>query len=112
MRPKTAVIMRNGPPGPGSYTPSKKTVHLRPPSAVIGHSTREGGFGEAKGIPGPGSYMTLQSGKKGPLYSFGTAKGLYSKVDGPGPGAYRIPCTFASLPHYLLTGKSTEYEKI
>lgn len=110
IRPKTAVILRNGMPGPGQYNPLAGSVKLRPPSAVMGRQSRDAEFvAQTKGMPGPGSYMQSRALTARPAYTFGHEKKLHSSNDVPGPGTYRVPCTFANPPTFLLPGKSTEF---
>ena len=106
MRPKTAVIQRNGPPGPGQYNPLHVPTKNRPPSAVIGKQSREGELGSGKGQPGPGAYLYAHKILPGPAYTFGTSRTMHKFTNVPGPGTYRVPCTFADVPTYLLPNKS------
>ncbi len=113
MRPRTAVVLRHGGPGPGQYTPSKQPVLTRPPSAVMGSGVRGENFASVKCAPGPGAYLQSEVIRKGPCYSFGGARpGTAGKAAaGPGPGAYRVPCTFATLPKYSISARG-EYEYV
>ncbi len=111
MRPRTAVVTKNAMPGPGQYTPSKAPVLGRPPSAVMGSQSRGKDFTTVKTVPGPGTYLPpTPQGRRGPAYSFGAAKAAYKQVMGPGPGAYRVPCTFAAVPRYLIADRPAEFE--
>lgn len=112
MRPRTAVILRNSNPGPGSYTASAQVIVKRPPTAVIGTDRRGNNFAGLKNSPGPGAYLTFAD-KKGssPSYSFGKERPQTAYVGGPGPGAYKVPCTFAALPNYALPTHS-EFEYV
>ena len=112
MRPRTAVIMKNGIPGPGQYNPSAVPVKQRPPSAVMGHGSRGEDVHSTKGMPGPGAYLNPQQRKGGPSFSFGTAKAIKKTKEVPGPGTYHLPCTFATVPHYLIPAKASEYEYV
>ena len=112
MRPRTAIVLKNGIPGPGQYNPSPVSVKLRPPSAVMGHGLRSGETQTTRGMPGPGAYLSQQAKKAGPSFSFGLSKNANKTKQGPGPGAYNVPSTFASLPPYVFPGKASEYEKI
>lgn len=110
IRPKTAVILREAGPGPGQYEPKAGSVKKRPPSAVIGHQARDAEFvAQTKASPGPAAYMQSRALTARPAYGFGTAKKLQLTNDVPGPGTYRIPCTFANPPSFLLPGRSTEF---
>ena len=109
LRPRTAVVLRNGPPGPGQYNPLAQTTKLRPPSAVMGRQSRDAEFGGGKGLPGPGAYMHSRALTNRPAYSFGTSRKYNQFVEVPGPGTYKIPCTFANPPTYLLAAKSEEF---
>ena len=111
LRPRTAISQTRFGPGPAQYSPSKAAVQLRPPSAVMGRGSRNGsltmGFG-----PGPGAYVPAPKGRFGPSFSFGTAVGANKKNLNPGPGTYKIPCSFASLPKYLSPSKHEEFEYV
>ena len=111
MRPRTAVVLKHGGPGPGEYAPSKKFVLKRPPSAVMGNGTREGKAQSAHRVPGPGSYLQSEAARKGPSYSFTGSRADGAQAAGPGPGSYRIPCTFASLPKHIAP-KASEFEYV
>ena len=101
MRPRTAIILRNGVPGPGQYSPSKHPVQSRPPNAVMGSGARGENFATVKLFPGPGAYMQSVVVKKGPSFTFGGSRpGTAKEVAVPGPGSYRVPVTFAQLPRY------------
>lgn len=113
MRPRTAIVLKGGAvPGPGQYTPSKQSVLMRPPSAVIGSGSRSNDFQSVRGVPGPGSYIQSLIVKKGPSFSFAGARVQGKNPLVPGPGTYRVPCTFASIPRYLVVGKAAEYEYV
>ncbi len=111
MRPKTAIIMKGGGPGPGQYNPQTMTVRLRPPSAVMGRQTRDGEFvARTKGMPGPGAYtMQSRAMTARPAYSFGTSKKTSKSDENPGPGSYHLPCTFGNPPGFLMPGRSKEF---
>lgn len=110
MRPKTAgPSASKGSPGPGQYDP--RINDKRPPTAVIGRETRGSDFTTKKHVPGPGAYMYSRELTSRPAYVFGTEKKLsYKKSSGdPGPGYYKIPCTFADVPLYLIPNRSMEF---
>ena len=109
MRPRTATILRSGVPGPGQYNPQAQPIKMRPPSAVMGRESRDAEFSRGKGLPGPGAYMYSRGLTSRPAYSFGTSKKHDMRNNIPGPGTYKVPCTFANPPSYQLPGKSTEF---
>ena len=99
--------MRNKVPGPGSYTASIQPVIKRPPTAVMGRDTRGNNFAGLKNAPGPGAYTgKVEDKNKAPSYSFGKERPHTAYSEGPGPGAYRIPCSFGTLPKYALPSTS------
>jgi len=69
---------------------------------------------ERRGIPGPGTYQTIQSIMYGPKYrlefsfnnikfSFGVVERKIFKVNkNPGPGEYTIPCSFTIVPRKIV----------
>ena len=61
-------------------------------------------------MPGPGTYNNLST-LKGPKFSFGGAKRYMNRTFSfaPGPGAYKIPCTFAHAENYKLPQNKTFY---
>lgn len=108
MRPKTASTIIGAGPGPGQYNP--KSDKKRPPSAVIGKETRGVDFSTSKHVPGPGAYMHSRELTSKPAHEFGRDKKLkYGSEITPGPGYYKVPCTFADVPNYLIPNKSTEF---
>lgn len=115
MRPRTAVMLRNMNPGPGSYTALVDPVTKRPPTAVVGRGQRSNNFAGLKNAPGPGAYTTpvTYGEKKGssPSYSFGRERPRTGNAGGPGPGAYKVPCTFATLPRYTLVSHG-QFEQV
>jgi len=101
MRPRTAVILKNGVPGPGQYSPSKQSILTRPPSAVIGSGQRGENFMTSAKAPGPGAYLQAVNAKRGPSYTFGISRPNSAKESVvPGPGSYKVPVTFNQLPRY------------
>jgi len=110
MRPKTALPVRENVPGPGQYTPIPNNIRKRPPSAVIGRQQRSADLTAVKGMPGPGAYVSeCKSSRNAPAYSFGSARKISKTELVPGPGAYRVPCTFANLPKYSVMTSSQEF---
>lgn len=100
MRIKSATFKGDKNPGPGQYNPLALKVRTRPPSAVIGKGLRD--FTNSETHPGPGRYTLLRKSGDGPSFSFGSAKKLKQDSNVPGPGTYRLPCSFANVPTYLL----------
>eukprot|EP00826_Nyctotherus_ovalis_P014112 TRINITY_DN13898_c0_g1_i2.p1 TRINITY_DN13898_c0_g1~~TRINITY_DN13898_c0_g1_i2.p1 ORF type:complete len:114 (-),score=10.02 TRINITY_DN13898_c0_g1_i2:41-382(-) len=110
MRPKTAgPSASKGSPGPEQYDP--RINDKRPPTAVIGRETRGSDFTTKKHVPGPGAYMYSRELTSRPAYVFGTEKKLsHKKSSGDlGPGYYKIPCTFADVPLYLIPNRNMEF---
>jgi hypothetical protein len=59
---------------------------------------------QRRGVPGPGMYDS-KTGLGGPQYKFGSQKrNFYKTSEVPGPGQYRIPCSFSDVPRYLTVG--------
>ena len=96
--------IRNGNPGPGQYNDTFGIIKTKNPSWKIGTSKREDELKRIRkeGIPGPGMYEFDDKTKnKAPIYGFGTEKrGERKKNDNPGPGQYRIPCSFDDINEY------------
>ena len=97
-------IIRNGNPGPGQYNDTFGIIKTKNPSWKIGTSKRDDELKRIRkeGIPGPGMYEFDDKTKnKAPIYGFGTEKrGERKKNDNPGPGQYRIPCSFDDINEY------------
>ena len=76
-------------PGPGQYNNSN-AIYRKNPSV------------KREGVPGPGTYEYDDRTKNAaPRYKFGSEKrGYVQKSDTPGPGQYRIPCSFDDINDY------------
>ena len=109
--PKYSMLGRGNPnnirninPGPGQYNDTFDITKTKNPSWKIGTSVRDDGLKRIKreGLPGPGMYEFYDITKnKAPIYGFGTEKrGERKKNDTPGPGQYRIPCSFDDVNEY------------
>jgi len=66
-------------------------------------------------IPGPGKYEPKLLLKRPPTAKIGSEKRSTEKAlsmsFGPGPGNYKIPCTFANVPRYSLHCERSEQFK-
>ena len=61
-----------------------------------------------KAVPGPGMYEMLQI-DSGQSNKFGKEKRNDNlKNDTPGPGQYRIPCSFRDVPRYISSAGNFE----
>lgn len=112
IRPKTAVTSGEGggkgSPGPGQYNP--RINDKRPPTATIGRELRDSDYTTTRHVPGPGAYMYSRELTSKPSHVFGTEKRSSNKKSGiPGPGYYKIPCTFADVPLYLIPNRNMEF---
>ncbi len=103
-------------PGPGAYTPNMKSVMERFPAIARCTGPRvEKDFSTRKDVPGPGNYSS-SSTLNGPKFGFGSS-GMISKSDraranAPGPGAYKLPCTFAQVAGYLLPDRRDDFKYV
>ena len=95
--------INNKNPGPGQYENSN-AIYRKNPSWKIGTSQRDDELKRVKreGVPGPGMYNYDDKTKNAaPKYKFGSEKrGEVKKSDTPGPGQYRIPCSFDDINDY------------
>ena len=109
--PKYTIVGKGNPlgignknPGPGQYNDMYGVIKTKNPSWKIGTSQRDDDLKRVKreGVPGPGTYEYYDKTKvKSPNYRFGTEKrGEVKKSDTPGPGQYRIPCSFDDINDY------------
>ena len=94
----------NNNPGPGQYNDTYGITKIKNPSWKIGTGQRDDELKRIKreGYPGPGMYEYDDKTKtKAPLYRFGHEKrGENKKSDTPGPGQYKIPCSFDDVNEY------------
>lgn len=98
-------------PGPGAYDQNSKITLMNYPGIIVTTGPRtEKDFSTRKDIPGPGTYP-LRSTLNGPKIGFGYGKKCEHKLDNsvPGPGAYKVPCTFAKAERYKIAGKSLPF---
>ena len=95
--------INNKNPGPGQYENSN-AIYRKNPSWKIGTSQRDDELKRVKreGVPGPGMYNFDDKTKiNAPKYKFGSEKrGFVKKSETPGPGQYRIPCSFDDINDY------------
>ena len=91
-------------PGPGQYNDRYGNIKIKNPSWKIGTSQRDDELKRIKreGVPGPGMYEFDDRTKmKAPEYAFGHEKrGKIRKSETPGPGQYKIPCSFDDVNEY------------
>ena len=96
--------INNNNPGPGQYNDTYGITKIKNPSWKIGTGQRDDELKRIKreGYPGPGMYEYDDKTKtKAPLYRFGHEKrGENKKSDTPGPGQYKIPCSFDDVNEY------------
>lgn len=105
------VLMSN--PGPGTYSPEVKLAKERPPSHMVGTSSRPDFYHQGK-APGPGQY-NIRDKEKGPHWGFGSEQRAQSakNLEDPGPGHYEIPTMIADVPKYLIAdAPSKKYLKM
>ena len=109
--PKYTMVGRGNPystinhnPGPGQYNDRYGNIKIKNPSWKIGTSQRDDELKRIKreGVPGPGMYEFDDRTKmKAPEYAFGHEKrGKLRKSETPGPGQYKIPCSFDDVNEY------------
>lgn len=113
IRPKTAVTSGGkGSPGPGQYNP--RINDKQPPTATIGKELRGSDYTTTRHVPGPGAYMYSRELTSRPSHVFGTEKRSSNKdrLGIPGPGYYKIPCTFANVPLYLIPNRNMEFSYV
>lgn len=99
--------IKEGFPGPGQYeSMNLNNIYNRSPSWKMGSSTRDEELRKTikEGFPGPGKYEYNTKLKDAIKYKckFGIRKRFSNKYNDnyPGPGAYRIPCSFADVSSY------------
>jgi len=95
-------------PGPGAYNPNKVSIHHG--VKILTEARVVKAFTIDDDTPGPGSYPSI-SALNGPKYRFGRERKCVQRLDktAPGPGAYKIPCTFANPDHYKLPNKQLPF---
>lgn len=100
-------MKRDSVPGPGAYNPSIKALERSNHGVKMSTEARVvKPFNIQNDTPGPGTYP-YSSTLNGPKYKFGKEKKCARRLDKsvPGPGAYKLPCTFAKPEHYKLPNK-------
>ncbi len=101
-------------PGPGAYDPNMKNVLERFPAIALSTGPRvEKDFSTRKDVPGPGKYA-LNTTLDGPKFGFGVSGKVAPKSDPaiPGPGAYKVPCTFANVANYLIPSRPDAFKYV
>jgi hypothetical protein len=107
LKPTTQV------PGAGAYNPSPEKIMKGSPSFSM--KVKLGSSLEKKdnNAPGPGNYeIHLKDKKDAPKFGFGTSKRDVSlnKHDTPGPGAYRVNCSVADVPRYIMPVQNENFK--
>eukprot|EP00826_Nyctotherus_ovalis_P053234 TRINITY_DN6885_c0_g1_i6.p2 TRINITY_DN6885_c0_g1~~TRINITY_DN6885_c0_g1_i6.p2 ORF type:complete len:184 (+),score=24.12 TRINITY_DN6885_c0_g1_i6:219-770(+) len=99
-------------PGPGAYKVSTRIVYPTVTTIRIATSSRNDTLNPYRTAgPGPGAYIVRgQRLTHGGKFHMARRRGIYSKSESPGPGAYRIPCTFAMTASYLIPNKEEQYK--
>ena len=99
-----SYMTSNQNPGPGQYNDRYGVIKNKNPSWRIGTSQRDDELKRIKreGIPGPGMYEFDDRTKmKAPKFAFGREKrGETRRNENPGPGQYKIPCSFDDVNEY------------
>jgi len=102
-------------PGPGAYDAKLEVIKEHQVSYMMGSSDRlvhKGGLVERgverEGSPGPGLYNPkLPSGRS--VIFDKNEKDLGQDMH-PGPGYYKVPCTFADVPKYVMPNQTEEFK--
>ena len=98
-------------PGPGKYDEKIANVKEKTPSWRIGTDKRETFYkvNDKRVGPGPGRYdiKTSHSGPFVLMHSRFESKNK-NKLTTPGPGFYKIPCSFRDIPKYNVGGSFDE----
>ena len=67
-------------------------------------------------VPGPGNYQISFTNKRGsPKYGFGTSTretGKKTKLNVPGPGAYKLRSAIGDVPDHAMPGRKDDYKYI
>lgn len=103
MSRKFNVKQKGCEPGPGQYNNLSKTYYANDPKWTIGNSTREDEIKRIKreNYPGPGNYNAKVRRKNSNNIKIGTEKrSIHKENKDPGPGQYRIPCSFDDVNYY------------
>lgn len=99
-------------PGPTTYAPSFQTTLPRTPVLPLSTAPRlDRSSTGRRNIPGPGHYR-LGNTLDGPKFKFHRSKrvGLQLNESVPGPGSYRVPCSFANTARYLLPNREERFK--
>ena len=116
--PKSKLIGKNihkcseASPGPTMYSPNFRTIKRRVPAFPLGTAPRiDRSFSDKKNIPGPGQYK-LNERFNAPRFKFHKSKrlGLQLNETTPGPGSYKIPCSFANTATYTLPSRDPTFK--
>ena len=100
IRLKTKIIKDHlNPPGPGKYDIEKANIFEHHPTWKIGTEKKD--IPPLEITPGVGSYNINSSRNFRPKFGYTKQKrGFLTINNNPGPGAYRIPCSFDVLNTY------------
>lgn len=99
-------------PGPGTHEPTYVPTKSRSPVYSMGAK-----FDKQKDttmlVPGPGTYVNSAEKLKqaAPSFGFGTSKRPVigaTKLQVPGPGAYKLPSKIADLPDFAMPNRKAE----
>lgn len=99
-------------PGPTTYRPNFEATLSHVPIFKLGTAPRDDKtFYGKRNVPGPGQYK-LNETFDGPRYKFHKSKklGLQINETTPGPGTYRIPCSFANTATYILPNRNERFK--
>ena len=98
-------------PGSGTYNPSMASTKTQMPSFSMKHKLGSS-IGGTTLAPGPGNYAIQDNNKKtAPNYGFGTstrASGTKTKLNVPGPGAYKLRSSIGDVPDYAMPNRTAD----
>ena len=99
-------------PGPGAYKVSTRVIYPTVTTIRIATSSRNDTLNPYKTAgPGPAAYLTYsQRLSQGGKFHKAKRRGIHSKSESPGPGAYKVPCTFAMTASYLIPNREDRYK--
>ena len=99
-------------PGPGTHDPTTSLIKQKAPVFSIGAKFKQT-LDTTHIVPGPGTYVNSAEKLKlaAPSFGFGTSKrptvGV-TKLNVPGPGAYKLPAKIADVPDFAMPGRKAE----
>ena len=99
-------------PGPGTHEPTPSEIKQKSPIYSMGARFMSPKDTTAI-VPGPGTYVNSSEKLKvaAPSFGFGTSKRPdigYTKLQVPGPGAYKLPAKVADVPSFALANRSEQ----